>query len=123
MRRRRIQQYQRTAAEYGYQRGNAARHLRGAGNRHHASRHAGSGCQHSLHGDLLMAAGTGTGKLDGEVTTISGCTETYMLKRISSSILGVVVGLAAAVAQAQTGTATVPPCPGYNPINNTNLAC
>jgi hypothetical protein len=43
-----------------------------------------------------------------------------MSKRNRWAILGVAILSAGAVAQAQTAVA---PCPGYNPVNNTNLAC
>ena len=43
-----------------------------------------------------------------------------MVKPNRILIVGVLVGLAGAIAHAQS---TPPPCPGYNPTNNTNLAC
>jgi len=43
-----------------------------------------------------------------------------MLKKSNTVILGILVGMTGAIAQAQS---TPPPCPGYNPTNNTNLAC
>src|SRR5436305_13600760 len=49
--------------------------------------------------------------------------EVYMSKRNRSMVLAVVVCLMGAVAAAQTQTIKAPPCPGYNPANNTNLAC
>lgn len=44
-----------------------------------------------------------------------------MLKRNRNIILSILIGTAGALVQAQTAGA--PPCPGYNPSNNTNLAC
>jgi len=53
---------------------------------------------------------------------VIGLMEGYMSKRNRSMILGLlVVGLMGRVMHGQTITA--PPCPGYNPANNTNLAC
>src|SRR5438270_4596150 len=49
--------------------------------------------------------------------------EGYMSKRNRSMAVLVLVGLMGALAQAQTQKITAPPCPGYNPANNTNLAC
>jgi len=43
------------------------------------------------------------------------------MKANRSVVLGVFICLAGIVAQAQTSS--IPPCPGYNPFNNTNLAC
>jgi len=45
-----------------------------------------------------------------------------MLKRNRAVLLSALVCLVGAVAVAQTAS-SVPPCPGYNPANNTNLAC
>jgi len=45
-----------------------------------------------------------------------------MSKRNRVVFLSALVCLAGAVAVAQTAS-SVPPCPGYNPANNTNLAC
>jgi hypothetical protein len=45
-----------------------------------------------------------------------------MSKRHISIILGVAIYVAQGIGQAQT-TASVAPCPGYNPTHNTNLAC
>jgi hypothetical protein len=45
------------------------------------------------------------------------------MKHSRSVVLGIlIISLAGVVAQAQTSS-SIPPCPGYNPFNNTNLAC
>src|SRR5207248_9175974 len=95
--------------------GHAAGQLPGASHGEWALRTDGAR-EHSAQGGVLMSAHKSVNR---SMKDCSCWKEGQMSKLIRNVMVGTLVYLVGAIAQAQTTT----PCPGYNPVNNTNLAC